>query len=118
MLKRKPIFIQTYGRKLHIRVNRLKSIYRPALRVIKCYSPLCSKDTPVTSDDHICFCFLVGCTMLFYETYGKASSDPESPCYALLAEDGIVQAVPEHPKKENVFCLSNTYGDVYLFQVS
>ncbi len=56
--------------------------------------------------------------MLFYETYGKASSDPESPCYALLAEDGIVQAVPEHPKKENVFCLSNTYGDVYLFQVS
>ena len=41
-----------------------------------------------------------------------------SPSYALLAEDGIVQAVPEHPKKENVFCLSNAYGDVYLFQVS
>ncbi|KAF4102553.1 rho guanine nucleotide exchange factor TIAM2 isoform X2 [Onychostoma macrolepis] len=61
---------------------------------------------------------LKGCTMLFYETYGKASSDPESPCYALLAEDGVVQAVPEHPKKENVFCLSNTYGDVYLFQAS
>ncbi|XP_016331364.1 T-lymphoma invasion and metastasis-inducing protein 2 isoform X3 [Sinocyclocheilus anshuiensis] len=61
---------------------------------------------------------LKGCTMLFYETYGKASSDPESPCYALLAEDGVVQAVPEHPKKENVFCLSNAYGDVYLFQAS
>uniref|UniRef100_A0A8C1B818 TIAM Rac1 associated GEF 2 n=1 Tax=Cyprinus carpio carpio TaxID=630221 RepID=A0A8C1B818_CYPCA len=61
---------------------------------------------------------LKGCTMLFYETYGKASSEPESPCYALLAEDGVVQAVPEHPKKENVFCLSNTYGDVYLFQAS
>lgn len=29
----------------------------------------------------------------------------------------MVQAVPEHPKKENVFCLSNSYGDVYLFQV-
>lgn len=40
-----------------------------------------------------------------------------SPRYALLAEDSIVQAVPEHPKKENVFCLSNSYGDVYLFQV-
>lgn len=61
---------------------------------------------------------LKGCTMLFYETYGKASSEPESPCYALIAEDGVVQAVPEHPKKENVFCLSNTYGDVYLFQAS
>uniref|UniRef100_A0A672PXP9 TIAM Rac1 associated GEF 2 n=1 Tax=Sinocyclocheilus grahami TaxID=75366 RepID=A0A672PXP9_SINGR len=61
---------------------------------------------------------LKGCTMLFYETYGKASSEPESPFYAILAEDGVVQAVPEHPKKENVFCLSNAYGDVYLFQAS
>lgn len=58
-----------------------------------------------------------GCTLLFYETYGKGS--PElSPRYALLAEDSIVQAIPEHPKKEHVFCLSNSYGDVYLFQVS
>lgn len=56
--------------------------------------------------------------MLFYETYGKGSPEQElSPRYALLAEDSVVQAVPEHPKKENVFCLSNTYGDVYLFQV-
>ncbi|KAL1257965.1 hypothetical protein QQF64_011209, partial [Cirrhinus molitorella] len=61
---------------------------------------------------------LKGCSMLFYETYGKASSEPESPSYALLAEDGVVQAVPEHPRKENVFCLSNAYGDVYLFQTS
>ncbi|XP_066531573.1 rho guanine nucleotide exchange factor TIAM2 [Hoplias malabaricus] len=62
---------------------------------------------------------LKGCTLLFYETYGKSSPEQEmSPSYALLAEDGIVQAVPEHPKKENVFCLSNAYGDVYLFQAS
>ncbi|XP_072314330.1 rho guanine nucleotide exchange factor TIAM2-like [Eucyclogobius newberryi] len=62
---------------------------------------------------------LKGCTLLFYETYGKGSSEQDmSPRYALLAEDGIVQAVPEHPKKENVFCLSNSYGDVYLFQAS
>lgn len=60
----------------------------------------------------------LGCTLLFYETYGKGSPEQETlPSYALLAEDGIVQAVPEHPKKENVFCLSNAYGDVYLFQV-
>ncbi|XP_039993506.1 T-lymphoma invasion and metastasis-inducing protein 2 isoform X2 [Xiphias gladius] len=62
---------------------------------------------------------LKGCTLLFYETYGKGSPETElSPRYALLAEDSIVQAVPEHPKKENVFCLSNSYGDVYLFQAS
>lgn len=56
--------------------------------------------------------------LLFYETYSKGSPEQDmSPRYALLAEDSIVQAVPEHPKKENVFCLSNSYGDVYLFQV-
>uniref|UniRef100_A0A8C7TBZ4 TIAM Rac1 associated GEF 2 n=1 Tax=Oncorhynchus mykiss TaxID=8022 RepID=A0A8C7TBZ4_ONCMY len=57
---------------------------------------------------------LKGCTLLFY---GKGSPEQElSPRYALFTEDSIVQAVPEHPKKENVFCLSNNYGDVYLFQ--
>ncbi|XP_061599501.1 rho guanine nucleotide exchange factor TIAM2 [Cololabis saira] len=62
---------------------------------------------------------LKGCTLLFYETYSKGSPEQEmSPRYALLAEDSIVQAVPEHPKRENVFCLSNSYGDVYLFQAS
>ena len=40
-----------------------------------------------------------------------------APRCALFAEDSIVQSVPEHPKKENVFCLSNSFGDVYLFQV-
>ncbi|XP_045150272.1 rho guanine nucleotide exchange factor TIAM2 isoform X1 [Echinops telfairi] len=62
---------------------------------------------------------LKGCTLLFYETYGKNSTDQSSPprC-ALLAEDSIVQSVPEHPKKENVFCLSNAFGDVYLFQAT
>lgn len=62
---------------------------------------------------------LKGCTLLFYETYGKGSTEQElSPRYALLAEDSVVQAVPEHPKRENVFCLSNSFGDVYLFQAS
>lgn len=65
------------------------------------------------------FCFsLIGCTLLFYETYGKNCTDQSSaPRCALFAEDSIVQSVPEHPKKENVFCLSNSFGDVYLFQV-
>ncbi|XP_066867149.1 rho guanine nucleotide exchange factor TIAM2 isoform X2 [Kogia breviceps] len=62
---------------------------------------------------------LKGCTLLFYETYGKNSMDQSStPRCALFAEDSIVQAVPEHPKKENVFCLSNSFGDVYLFQAT
>ncbi|XP_053448913.1 rho guanine nucleotide exchange factor TIAM2 isoform X2 [Nycticebus coucang] len=62
---------------------------------------------------------LKGCTLLFYETYGKNSTDPSSaPRCALFAEDSIVQSVPEHPKKENVFCLSNSFGDVYLFQAT
>ncbi|XP_041661241.1 T-lymphoma invasion and metastasis-inducing protein 2 isoform X2 [Cheilinus undulatus] len=63
---------------------------------------------------------LKGCTLLFYDTYGKTvSTDRDlSPRYALLADDSIVQAVPEHPKKEHVFCLSNAHGDVYLFQAT
>ncbi|XP_029422519.1 T-lymphoma invasion and metastasis-inducing protein 2 isoform X2 [Nannospalax galili] len=62
---------------------------------------------------------LKGCTLLFYETYGKNSTDQSStPRCALFAEDSIVQSVPEHPKKEHVFCLSNSFGDVYLFQAT
>ncbi|XP_029282776.1 T-lymphoma invasion and metastasis-inducing protein 2-like [Cottoperca gobio] len=63
---------------------------------------------------------LKGCSLLFYETYGKSVSAEQelSPRYALLADDSIVQAVPEHPKKEHVFCLSNSHGDVYLFQAT
>uniref|UniRef100_A0A8C5S0C1 T-lymphoma invasion and metastasis-inducing protein 2 n=1 Tax=Laticauda laticaudata TaxID=8630 RepID=A0A8C5S0C1_LATLA len=62
---------------------------------------------------------LKGCTLLFYETYGKNSMEQNnSPKYALFGEDCIVQSCPEHPKKENVFCLSNSFGDVYLFQAT
>ncbi|KAI5608065.1 T-lymphoma invasion and metastasis-inducing protein 2-like [Silurus asotus] len=62
---------------------------------------------------------LKGCMLLLSEADGKSCLEQEmSPCYILLAEDSIVQAIPEHPKKENVFCLSNAYGDVYLFQAS
>ncbi|XP_052390583.1 rho guanine nucleotide exchange factor TIAM2 [Carassius gibelio] len=62
---------------------------------------------------------LKGCTLLLGESNGKTTPEQEcSPRYAVLAEDSIVQAVPEHPKKEHVFCLSNAYGDVYLFQAA
>ncbi|KAM3874739.1 rho guanine nucleotide exchange factor TIAM1-like [Diretmus argenteus] len=60
---------------------------------------------------------LKGCTLFFYETDGRSGIDHNSvPKYAIWAENSIVQAVPEHPKKDFVFCLSNSLGDAFLFQ--
>ncbi|XP_076832113.1 LOW QUALITY PROTEIN: rho guanine nucleotide exchange factor TIAM1 [Brachyhypopomus gauderio] len=60
---------------------------------------------------------LKGCTLFFYETDGRSGIDHTSvPKHAVWAENSIVQAVPEHPKKDFVFCLSNSMGDCYLFQ--
>lgn len=63
------------------------------------------------------FC-LPGCTLFLYESDGRSGIDHNSvPKHALWVENSIVQAVPEHPKKEFVFCLSNSLGDAFLFQV-
>uniref|UniRef100_A0A6Q2Y7E7 PH domain-containing protein n=1 Tax=Esox lucius TaxID=8010 RepID=A0A6Q2Y7E7_ESOLU len=60
---------------------------------------------------------LKGCTLFFYETDGRSGIDHNSvPKHAVWAEHSIVQAVPEHPKKDFVFCLSNSLGDAFLFQ--
>ncbi|KAL0175080.1 hypothetical protein M9458_031048, partial [Cirrhinus mrigala] len=57
------------------------------------------------------------CTLFFYETDGRSGIDHNSvPKHAVWAENSIVQAVPEHPKKDFVFCLSNSLGDSFLFQ--
>uniref|UniRef100_A0A672NFT2 TIAM Rac1 associated GEF 1 n=1 Tax=Sinocyclocheilus grahami TaxID=75366 RepID=A0A672NFT2_SINGR len=62
---------------------------------------------------------LKGCTLFFYETDGRSGIDHNSvPKHAVWAENSIVQAVPEHPKKDFVFCLSNSLGDSFLFQVT
>ncbi|XP_012693320.2 rho guanine nucleotide exchange factor TIAM1 [Clupea harengus] len=62
---------------------------------------------------------LKGCTLFFYETDGRSGIDHNSiPKHAVWAESSIVQAVPEHPKKDFVFCLSNSLGDSFLFQTS
>ncbi|XP_037017320.2 rho guanine nucleotide exchange factor TIAM1 isoform X1 [Artibeus jamaicensis] len=62
---------------------------------------------------------LKGCTLLFYESDGRSGVDPAStPKHAVWVEDSIVQAVPEHPKKDFVFCLSNSLGDAFLFQTT
>ncbi|XP_063059378.1 rho guanine nucleotide exchange factor TIAM1 isoform X2 [Engraulis encrasicolus] len=62
---------------------------------------------------------LKGCTLFFYETDGRSGIDHNSiPKHAVWVENSIVQAVPEHPKKDFVFCLSNALGDAFLFQTS
>ncbi|KAM4699864.1 rho guanine nucleotide exchange factor TIAM1 isoform 1-T2 [Discoglossus pictus] len=60
---------------------------------------------------------LKGCTLFFYENDGRSGIDNSSiPKHAVWVENSIVQAVPEHPKKDFVFCLSNSLGDAFLFQ--
>uniref|UniRef100_A0A3P8TYC7 TIAM Rac1 associated GEF 1 n=1 Tax=Amphiprion percula TaxID=161767 RepID=A0A3P8TYC7_AMPPE len=62
---------------------------------------------------------LKGCTLFLYESDGRSVIDHNSvPKHALWVENSIVQAVPEHPKKDFVFCLSNSVGDAFLFQTS
>lgn len=62
---------------------------------------------------------LKGCTLFLYETDGRSGIDHNSiPKHAVWAENSIVQAVPEHPKKDFVFSLSNSLGDAFLFQTS
>ncbi|XDB46424.1 hypothetical protein ABFV05_000040 [Capra hircus] len=62
---------------------------------------------------------LKGCTLFFYEGDGRSGIDHNSvPKHAVWVENSIVQAVPEHPKKDFVFCLSNSLGDAFLFQTT
>ena len=64
------------------------------------------------------FWILQGCTLFLYESDCRSGIDHNSvPKHALWVENSIVQAVPEHPKKDFVFCLSNSVGDAFLFQV-
>lgn len=71
----------------------------------------------LSSNKRICLGF-PGCTLFFYETDGRSGIDNNSiPKHAIWVENSIVQAVPEHPKKDYVFCLSNSLGDAFLFQV-
>ncbi len=35
-----------------------------------------------------------------------------------VVEGSIAQAVPEHTKRDNIFCLSTAFGDAYLLQAT
>ncbi|XP_077977644.1 rho guanine nucleotide exchange factor TIAM1-like [Glandiceps talaboti] len=62
---------------------------------------------------------LKGTTLLFFVCDEKTSVDETSqPRHMLVVEGSISQALPEHPKRDNIFCLSTAFGDAYLFQAS
>ncbi|XP_074662751.1 protein still life, isoforms C/SIF type 2-like isoform X1 [Tubulanus polymorphus] len=60
---------------------------------------------------------LKGTVLLFFlcDDEGEVNQDA-IPRHLLVIEGGIAQAIPEHPKRENIFALSTAYGDAYLFQ--
>jgi T-lymphoma invasion and metastasis-inducing protein 1 len=73
---------------------------------------------------------LKGTTLLFYRSEQSAaelSHDPllltedsiapeQRPKHLLVVDGALVQPIPEHPKRDFVFCLSTVLGDAYLFQ--
>ncbi|XP_041463268.1 T-lymphoma invasion and metastasis-inducing protein 2-like isoform X2 [Lytechinus variegatus] len=62
---------------------------------------------------------LKGTMLLFYTCSEKTAPDENSePRHILVVEDGLAQAVPEHPKRDNIFCLSTAFGDAYLLQAN
>jgi hypothetical protein len=51
-----------------------------------------------------------------FELSVKESKPITQPKHLILVDGCIVQPIPEHPKREHVFCLSSAVGDAYLFQ--
>lgn len=49
---------------------------------------------------------------------GQSSSSELTPKHLIFVEACMVQAVPEHPRRDNVFCLSTSFGDAYLFDAT
>ncbi|CAG5118110.1 unnamed protein product, partial [Candidula unifasciata] len=62
---------------------------------------------------------LKGTTLLFFDCDDESTVTAHTvPRHILVIEGAISQAVPEHPKRENIFSLSTACGDAYLFQAS
>ena len=40
-----------------------------------------------------------------------------APKHLIIVDGAIMQPIPEHPKRDFIFCLSAAFGDAYLFQV-
>lgn len=41
-----------------------------------------------------------------------------NPKHLIFVDSCLVQPVPEHPRRDNVFCLSTSFGDAYLFDAT
>lgn len=61
---------------------------------------------------------LKGTTLLFYPCESQESRTMEAaPKHLIIVDGAIMQPIPEHPKRDYIFCLSTAFGDAYLFQV-
>ncbi|XP_033215051.1 protein still life, isoforms C/SIF type 2 isoform X5 [Belonocnema kinseyi] len=60
---------------------------------------------------------LKGTTLLFYPCESHESRAVETaPKHLIIVDGAIMQPIPEHPKRDYIFCLSTAFGDAYLFQ--
>ncbi|CAN7946200.1 unnamed protein product, partial [Ixodes pacificus] len=60
---------------------------------------------------------LKGTTLLFYPCDSRDGRAIDStPKHLIIVDGAVMQPVPEHPKRDYVFCLSTAFGDAYLFQ--
>lgn len=61
---------------------------------------------------------LKGTTLLFYPCDSREGRSVEAaPKHLIIVDGAIMQPIPEHPKRDYIFCLSTAFGDAYLFQV-
>ncbi|KAL5293086.1 TIAM1 family protein [Megaselia abdita] len=60
---------------------------------------------------------LKGTTLLFYPCDSREGRSVETaPKHLIIVDGAIMQPIPEHPKRDYIFCLSTAFGDAYLFQ--
>ncbi|KAG8196075.1 hypothetical protein JTE90_007815 [Oedothorax gibbosus] len=60
---------------------------------------------------------LKGTTLLFYPCDGRDGRAMDTaPKHLIIVDGSIMQPIPEHPKRDHIFCLSTAFGDAYLFQ--
>lgn len=60
---------------------------------------------------------LKGTTLLFYPCDARdGRAIDNTPRHLIIVDGAIMQPIPEHPKRDHIFCLSTAFGDAYLFQ--
>ncbi|XP_054711975.1 protein still life, isoform SIF type 1-like [Uloborus diversus] len=60
---------------------------------------------------------LKGTTLLFYPCESREGRAIDTtPKHLIIVDGAVMQPIPEHPKRDFIFCLSTAFGDAYLFQ--